>query len=222
MNSASVRGTRPAVPIVLADDHHSILAGLRALIESSGRFEVVGVAQDGRKALELVRELEPKIAVLDYSLPELNGRDLSAAIRRDCPGTEILMYTMHDRGEIISDVLKAGVRGIVAKTDPDHHVLAALDALGVRRPYFSPAVSDAVLDRVLESEPKQMAGGLTPREREIVQLMSEGLLNKEIACRLGITIKTVETHRSTAMRKLKVRTTPDVVRWAIRNSIVQA
>ncbi|MCH8616519.1 response regulator transcription factor [Sphingomonas sp. SM33] len=222
MKSASVRGTRPAVPIVLADDHHSILAGLRALIESSGRFEIVGMAQDGRKALELVRELEPQIAVLDYSLPELNGRDLSAAIRRDCPGTEILMYTMHDRGDIISDALRAGVRGFVVKTDPDHHILAALDALAVRRPYFSPAVSDAVLDQCLESQPKQIAGGLTPREREVVQLMSEGLINKEIALRLGVAIKTVETHRSTAMRKLKMRTTPDVVRWAIRNSIVQA
>ena len=222
MKSDSGRVTKPAARVVLADDHHSILAGLRALIESSGRFEVVGVAQDGRKALELVRELEPKIAVLDYSLPELNGRDLSAAIRRDCPGTEILMYTMHDRGEIISDVLRAGVRGFVVKTDPGQHVLAALDALAVRRPYFSPAVSDEVLDQFLESEPKQIAGGLTPREREVVQLMSEGLINKEIACRLGVAIKTVETHRGTAMRKLKMRTTPDVVRWAIRHSIIQA
>lgn len=213
--------TKPLARVLLADDHHSILRGVRSQIESSGRFQIVGEAGGGRDAHRLARELKPDIAVIDYSLPEMNGLDLAGAIKRDSPETEIVFFTIHDRDEIISSALKAGVRGYVVKMDPDEHLLAALDALSAGRPYFSPTVSDTVLKQFLDFKPGANVGPLTQREREIVQLIAEGCLNKEIASRLGINIKTVETHRATAMRKLKIRTTAGVVRWAVRNNLIE-
>lgn len=213
--------TKPLARVLLADDHHAILRGVRSHIESSGRFKVVGEANGGRDAHRLARELKPDIAVIDYSLPEMNGLDLATAIKRDSPNTEIVFFTIHDGDKIIASALKAGVRGYVVKMDPEEHVLAALDALAAGRPYFSPTVSDAVLKQFVDTKPIASVGPLTQREREIVQLIAEGCLNKEIASRLGITVKTVETHRSTAMRKLKIRTTADVVRWAVRNNLIE-
>ena len=213
--------TKPLARVLLADDHHAILRGVRSHIESSGRFKVVGEGNGGRDAHRLARELKPDIAVIDYSLPEMNGLDLATAIKRDSPNTEIVFFTIHDGDKIIASALKAGVRGYVVKMDPEEHVLAALDALAAGRPYFSPTVSDAVLKQFVDTKPIASVGPLTQREREIVQLIAEGCLNKEIASRLGITVKTVETHRSTAMRKLKIRTTADVVRWAVRNNLIE-
>ena len=183
---------------------------------------MVAEAADGRAALALAKETRPDIAILDYSIPELNGLDLSHALKREFPRIEILLYTMHDREEIIMDVLRAGVRGLVLKSDAEKHLLAALDALSIHRSYFSGAISDALLDQFLGSKPHAVASSLTHREREVVQQVAEGRINKEIAHRLSISVKTVETHRASAMRKLKLRTTADLVRYAVRNQLIQA
>jgi DNA-binding NarL/FixJ family response regulator len=143
-------------------------------------------------------------------------------MKRVAPRTEILLFTMHDREELVMDVLRAGVRGFVLKSDAEKHLIAAMDALSVRRPYFSGSVSETLLDRFLQSKPEPCASTLTLREREVVQLIAEGRINKEIAHKLDISIKTVETHRASAMHKLKLRTTADLVRYAVRNGIVQA
>ena len=135
---------------------------------------------------------------------------------------EILLYTMHDREDVIMEVLRAGVRGFVLKSDTERHLIAALDALSIHRPYFSGAISETLLDKVLESKPQPCASSLTHREREVVQQVAEGRINKEIAARLNISIKTVETHRASAMRKLNLRTTADLVRYAVRNQLIQA
>ena len=195
--------------------------GVRQLLETKPYYEVVGEAPDGRSALELARETRPDIAILDYSIPELNGFDLAHALKREFPRIEILVYTMHDREEIIMDVLRAGVRGFVLKSDTEKHLLAALDALSIHRSYFSGAISDALLNQFLESKPASLASSLTHREREVVQQVAEGRINKEIAQRLNISVKTVETHRASAMRKLKLRTTADLVRYAVRNQLIQ-
>ena len=210
----------PSARVLIVDDHHAIVRGLRTLIERESGHVVVGEAMNGRDAILLARELQPQIAVVDFSLPEMNGLELSKAIKRDCPATEILMFTMHDREEIISDLLRAGVRGYVVKMDPERHILAALDSLAFGKPYFSPTVSDAVLGQFLKSDRKVEHGLLSRREREIVQLIAEGSINKQIAYRLGITVKTVETHRAAAMRKLELKTTAGLVLWAVRNNLI--
>ena len=214
--------TSPVRRIIIVDDHHAIRRGVRQLLESEPYYQVVGEASDGRSGLELARETRPDIAILDYSVPELNGLDLSHALKREFPKIEILLYTMHDREEIIMNVLRAGVRGFVLKSDTEKHLVAALDALSIRRPYFSGAISDTLLAQFLESKPQALASSLTHREREVVQHVAEGRINKEIAARLSISVKTVETHRASAMRKLKLKTTADLVRYAVRNQLTQA
>ena len=214
--------TSPIRRIIIVDDHDAIRRGVRQLLETKPYYQVVGEADDGRAGLELARETRPDIAILDYSIPELNGLDLSHALKREFPKIEILVYTMHDREEIVMDVLRAGVRGFVLKSDTEKHLIAALDALSINRSYFSGAISDALLDQFLDSKPQSAASSLTHREREVVQHVAEGRINKEIAQRLSISVKTVETHRASAMRKLKLRTTADLVRYAVRNQLVQA
>ncbi|HEX4799976.1 MAG TPA: response regulator transcription factor, partial [Sphingomicrobium sp.] len=203
--------TTPIRRIMLVDDHQALRRGVRQLLESKPYYQIVAEAGDGRTALELAKETRPDIAIVDFSVPELNGLDLSHALKRELPRIEILLYTMHDREEIVMDVLRAGVRGIVLKSDTEEHLLAALDALSIHRPYFSGVISDTLLAQLLETIPNELASSLTHREREIVQQVAEGRLNKEVAARLNISIKTVETHRASAMRKLKLKTTADLV-----------
>jgi len=214
--------TTPIRRIIIVDDHDAMRRGVRQLLEAKPYYEVVGEAADGRSGLEVARATRPDIAILDYSIPELNGLDLAHALKREFPKIEILLYTMHDREEIIIEVLRAGVRGFVLKSDAEKHLLAALDALSIRRPYFSGAISDTLLEQFLDSKPHPLASSLTHREREVVQQVAEGRINKEIAQRLSISVKTVETHRASAMRKLKLRTTADLVRYAVRNQLIQA
>ncbi len=214
--------TSPIRRILIVDDHGAVRRGVRQLVESKPYYQVVGEASDGRAALALAQETTPDITILDYSLPELNGLDLAHQLKRSFPRMEILLYTMHDREEIIMDVLRAGVRGFVLKSDTEPHLIAALDALSIHRPYFSNAISETLLEKFLETKPQPCASSLTHREREVVQQIAEGRINKEIARILSISVKTVETHRASAMHKLKLRTTADLVRYAIRNNIVQA
>ena len=213
--------TTPVKRIMIADDHDIVRRGVRTLIETNPNWQVVGEAETGRKALELARETRPDIAIVDYSLPELNGRDLTHELRRELPRIEVLIYTMHDREDMILDVLQAGARGFVLKSETEWHLCAAIEALSIHRPYFSGAISEALLDQYLRSRPQPSFSTLTHREREVVQLIAEGKINKQVAELLNISIKTVETHRSTAMHKLKLRTTADLVRYAVRNSIVE-
>ena len=214
--------TSPIRRILIVDDHDAIRRGVRQLLETEPYYQVVGEAANGREGLELARQVRPDIAILDYSIPELNGLDLSHTLKREFPRIEILLYTMHDREEIIMNVLRAGVRGFVLKSDTEQHLVAALDALSIRRPYFSGAISDTLLEQFLDSKPHALASSLTHREREVVQHVAEGRINKEIAARLNISVKTVETHRASAMRKLKLKTTADLVRYAVRNQLTQA
>ncbi|MGH6743722.1 LuxR family two component transcriptional regulator [Novosphingobium sp. PhB57] len=208
--------------ILIADDHQAMRQGVRTLLESHADFQVVGEAADGREALNLAVETKPDIAILDYSLPLMNGLELTRAIKHELPRTEILIYTMHDRESILIDVLRAGARGYVLKSDSGVHLVSAAKALAKRKPYFSGAISETLLEHFIDtnhSTDKSIM--LTAREREIVQLIAEGKLNKQIAHMLGISVKTVETHRAAAMHKLKLRTTAELVLYAVRNNIVE-
>ena len=209
--------------ILIADDHEAIRQGVRSFIEQHAHWRVVAKATNGQDALTLARETTPDIAVLDYSLPLLNGLDLCRAIKRDLPRTEILIYTMHDREDVIFQILRAGAKGYVLKSETSKHLIAAIEALAINRPYFSGKISETLLERIMHlSEAETSFGTLTPREREIVQLIAEGNINKQIAALLNISIKTVETHRSAVMHKLNLRTTAELVRYAVRNNIVEA
>ena len=212
----------PNQRIIIIDDHVAIRRGVRQLVEATPYYQVVGEAGDGRLGLELARETQPDIAIVDYSLPGLNGIELSHALQRELPRIRILLYTMHDREEIIINALRSGVRGLLLKSDPGEDLISALDALSLRRPYFSSTISETLLEHLLTGKMDPLAGSLTHREREVVQQVAEGCLNKQIAARLNVSVKTVETHRASAMRKLKLKTTAALVRYAIRNLLVQA
>jgi DNA-binding NarL/FixJ family response regulator len=208
--------------ILIADDHDVTRRGVRTLLESRAHLQVVAEATTGVEALHAARETSPDIAIIDYSLPEMNGLDLTRALKRELPRIEILIYTMHDHEELVMGMLRAGARGFVLKSDSGRHLFAAIDALSIHRPYFSAAISETLLDQFLRNKPSSPLCGLTHREREVVQLIAEGKINKEIGTALNISVKTVETHRAAAMHKLKLRTTAELVRYAVRNNIIEA
>ena len=209
------------VRILLADDHLIVRRGLRALLETDAEFVICAEAGDGRDAVELAVKHKPDVAVLDVSLPTLNGIEATRQIRRSAPATEVLIFTMHDSDELISEVLHAGARGYLLKSEADEEIINAIKTLARHRPFFSSQVSETLLEKFNSGAPSQ-ANRLTAREREIVQLIAEGNSNKKIALLLDISVKTVETHRSGAMRKLTIRSTAELVRYAVRNRLIQA
>jgi DNA-binding NarL/FixJ family response regulator len=208
--------------ILIADNHDILRRGVRMLVESRPNSRVVAEATTGPEALLAAREQFPDIAIIDYALPEMNGLNLTIALKRELPRIEVLIYTMHDHEGLVMDLLRAGARGFVLKSDGGRHLSAAIDALSAHQPYFSAAVSETLLDQFLRNDSGSTLNGLTHREREVVQLIAEGRINKEIGEALCISVKTVETHRAAAMHKLKLRTTAELVRYAVRNNIIEA
>jgi DNA-binding NarL/FixJ family response regulator len=209
--------------ILLADDHVVIRRGLSGLLLSRPDFTICAEASDGREAVEYAVRLKPDVAVLDISLPILNGIDATRQIRRDAPETEILIFSMHDSEDLIREVLKAGARGYLLKSDADEHIVNAVETLMRHRPYLSKQISEMLFDTFVDNrEVGAVSATLTAREREVVQLVAEGNSNKAIARQLEISVKTVETHRSAAMRKVRVRSTAELVRYAVRNKLIQA
>ena len=207
--------------ILVADDHAVVRRGVRALLEGQMDCQVCGEASTGPEAVEQTRLLDPDIVVLDLSMPELNGLDATRRILRESPRTQVLVLTMHHSEELAHQVLQAGARGYVLKSDADRELVAAVDSLQQRRTFLTPnlAASDAGADGTQADGGR---GELTPREREIVQLVAEGRSSKEVAAMLGISVKTVESHRTNVMRKLRIRSVSQLVRYAVRNRIVQA
>ncbi len=206
--------------ILLADDHEMVRKGLRATIGEHAGWEVCGEARTGREAVNKARDLHPDIVVMDFAMPELNGLEATRQIRAAVPGAEVLILSMHESEKLVHEMLGAGARGYLLKTDAGEFLLAALQALSEHKPYFTPKVSAVVLQGYLHPQGGQKSE-LTPREREIIQLIAEGKATKEVAETLGITFKTAETHRTNLMRKLDLHSTADVVRYAIRHQIVQ-
>ena len=211
--------------ILLADDHEIVRRGLKELLEEQPGWTVCAEAANGREAVDLAAKTRPQVAVLDFSMPELNGLEATRRIREAVPDTEILVFTMHDSDELIRQVLGAGARGYLLKSEATRQLIPAVESLARHKPYFSGRVSEVVLQGFLQrDEPQKLEIGidrLTSREREIVQLLGEGKSNKDIARLLDLSVKTVETHRSAVLRKLDLSSLVDLVRWAIRNNLVQ-
>ena len=210
--------------ILVADDHQVVRTGLRTLLESKTGWQVCAEAANGREAVEKAGALQPDVAVLDIGMPLLNGVEATRQIRKASPRTEILILTMHDSEHMIQGVLDAGARGYILKDDADRNLLAAVDALRRHKQYLSARVSVAV-SKIPHSDGmagERPARRLTPREREIVQLLAEGKSNKEIATYLDISVKTAETHRANIMLKLNFHSVTELVRYAVKNKIIQA
>lgn len=208
--------------ILIADDHAVVRAGLRALLESREGWQVCAEALDGRDAVEKVAKHKPNIAILDIGMPLLNGVEAARQIRKATPETEILILTMHQSDDLVQQVVEAGARGYILKDEADRVLLAAVDAIRQHKPYFSNRVSSAAEATDSDSSDASRAprSRLTPREREILQLLAEGKSNKEVANLLGISVNTAEAHRANIMLKLDVRSVAELVVYAIRNKII--
>jgi DNA-binding NarL/FixJ family response regulator len=214
--------------ILLADDHELTRSGVRYLLEKRDGWTVCGEASNGRMAVEMAGKLRPDVAVLDMSMPELNGLEATRHILKSQPNIKVLIYTMHETEKIIIDVLDAGAHGVVLKSDAGDHMVAAVESIAKGRKFFTSRVAETVVEAYLSkrggntTEEASSQVVLTTREREVVQLLAEGKANKEVADCLSISTRTAEGHRSEIMRKLKFGSLAELIRYAIRNGIVQA
>jgi len=211
--------------IFIADDHEVVRKGLAALLQAEAGYEICGEASDGRAAMERIRELKPDVSILDIGMPGLNGLEATRQIIKDDPRAKVLILTLHDSDQVVREVLNAGARGFLLKSDAARDLVVAVEALRRDKTYFTSKVAAMVLEGYLKggthSVPVSVGRDrLTPREREVVQLLAEGKSTKEVAVALGLSVKTAETHRSNIMRKLQLHSVSDLVMYAVRNNIV--
>jgi DNA-binding NarL/FixJ family response regulator len=211
--------------ILVADDHDLMRRGLKVLLESRPGWTICAEAHTGREAVARAEELRPDIVILDITMPELNGVEAARRILKAAPNTEVLVLSVHYSDQLIRDILDAGVRGYIVKSDSDRDLVIAVEALSNHKPFFTPRATELILSNFnnrgsLGQVPEIIGERLTSREREIVQLLSEGKTSKEVASVLGISVKTAETHRANIMRKLEIHSVSELVRYAVRNQII--
>jgi DNA-binding NarL/FixJ family response regulator len=206
--------------ILIADDHEVVRSGLRAIVETRADWTVSGEAVDGRAAVALILEMKPDVAIVDYSMPVMNGLEVSRRIKSHHLRTEVLILTMHESEEILTEVLLAGVRGFLLKSDARSHLVAAIEALLDHRPYFTSVLLEKLLHDYQLNKKDKSEDLLSSREQNVVQLIAEGHTNKSVGKVLNLSVKTVETHRASAMRKLGISSTAELVRYAIRVKLI--
>jgi DNA-binding NarL/FixJ family response regulator len=207
------------IRLVLADDHVLVRQGLRKLLESAG-FVVAGEAADGREAVRLVRSENPHVAVIDIGMPLFNGLNAALELTRSHPQVRLVVLTQHDEPQYVAEALRCGVKGYVLKNQAARDLVRAIEGVSHGEVYLSPGVASAVAEAY--ASPGGGADGLSVRERQVLQLIAEGNSTKDIAIQLGISAKTVESHRSKLMRKLDIHDTAGLVRYAIRRGVTQA
>ncbi len=212
--------------ILIADDHEVVREGMRALIEHEPGWEVCGIAINGQEAVEMARKLKPEVVILDMAMPKLSGLEALRRIKRALPNTEVMIFSAHHSEEVIAQLFEAGAKSYIQKSDAGRHLVAAIKSLAEHKPFFTPEISKILFAKFFSADSckkhSRPGHSLTAREREIVRLLAEGLSNKEIASSLGISSRTVETHRATLMRKLDITSFAPLVRYAIRNNIIEA
>jgi DNA-binding NarL/FixJ family response regulator len=214
------------IRILIADDHDVIRTGLRALLEAESDFEVCGEARDGREAVKEACRLAPDVVILDFSMPGMNGLEVTRRIRKALGKTEVLVLTAYDSEQLARALLSAGALGYMSKSDADRDLVVAVHSVHQRRPFFNSRVARMVLEGYLKQVSDTSPTGefpypLTAREREVLQLLAEGKSNKEVGSLLGITVKTAETYRAALMRKLGLDSLADLVRYAVRNQVIE-
>jgi len=208
------------VRILIADDHEIVRSGLRRLIEARADWEVVAEAGDGNEAIRQALASNPDVAVLDYAMPLINGIEATRRIRASLPNTEVLIYTVHDDEILICSLLRAGARGYVLKTDAGSEVLAAIDSLAHRKPFFTSKVCDTLLDAFL-TRLKPKAFRLSDLQRDLVRLIAKGHTNKQIAEQLNIPLRGVELERAQIMRKLEISSTSGILLYALETGLLE-
>jgi len=215
-----------AVRVLIADDHQALQEGVRVIIEQQPGWGVCGTAATGREAVELARKLNPDVVVLDLVMPELNGLEVLRRIKRFLPQTEVLIFTAHFEEELIRQAFAAGARSFVLKTEPLSSLVEAIRALAEHKPFFTNKVSEVLFARLVDAAEhngnSKPVHRLSTREREIVQLLAEGKSNKDVAVALGISVRTAESHRASVLRKLGIDSIAELVRYAVRNGIIEA
>ena len=207
------------IRVVLADDHALVRQGLKALLEREG-FQVAGEASNGQEAIRLVPSVRPDIAILDISMPILNGIDAAHELQKSSQRTKTILLTRHDEDQYVTESLRAGVKGCVLKSQAATDLVHAIQQVSRGAIYLSPTISRAVVEAYL-SKTELPADPLTSRERQVLQLVGEGKSTKDVASLLGISVKTAESHRSRLMQKLDIHETASLVRYAIRHGLVQ-
>lgn len=212
--------------ILVADDHDFIRRGLKQLLTSREGWEVCGEAKTGREALTLAEQLQPEVVVLDITMPEMNGLEAARRIHKQFPKMGILILTMHFSEQLVREIVAAGARGYILKSDADSDLLSAVEALAYHRTFFTSGATELLLSDFSVNNPGAdlkvlRRRRLTPREREIVQLLAEGKSSKALAVALGISVKTVEAHRANVMKKLEIHSVSEVVRYAVRNHLIE-
>ena len=210
--------------ILIADDHELVRRGIRSLLEDHSGWEICGEARDGREAVELCRQLDPDLILLDIEMPGLNGLEVARQIGSTSPRTRVIILTVHDSEEVVREAVAVGTRGFVLKSDLGRDLVTAVEALRHNRTFFTSQFEDLLLAGLVRGgHPRTFArqGRLTPREREVVQLLAEGKTNKQVAVTLSFSVKTADTHRTNIMRKLHLHSAADLTLYAVRNGLVQ-
>jgi DNA-binding NarL/FixJ family response regulator len=213
--------SRRRMRIMLVDDHEIVRQGIRSLIETIPEWTVCAEAADGQAALQLAEQMRPDVIVLDISLPKIGGLDVLVELKRMLPDAEILVLTMHDSERTIAQMLRAGCRGYLLKTETGEKLVEALTKVSRHQTYFSSSVSETLLQYYINSAEEHEHEQLTPRQRQIVKLVAEGNSNKRIAYILNISVKTVETHRLEAMRRIGAKSSADLALYAARNELIR-
>jgi RNA polymerase sigma factor (sigma-70 family) len=205
--------------VLLADDHTVVRDGLKGVLLREG-FEIVAEASNGREAVDMAREFQPDVALIDVAMPLLNGIDAARAIHTHCPRTRTILLTMHKETNYVLEALRAGVKGYVLKTQAASDLVNAIRSTLEGAVYLSPGISDGVVEAALNKDSVAL-DPLTQRERQVLQLIAEGKTNKEVSQELGMSVKTVDTHRRNLMAKLNIHETASLVRHAIKIGLIQ-
>jgi DNA-binding NarL/FixJ family response regulator len=210
-----------SLKLLVADDHEIVRKGVRCLLEAQPGWQVMAEASNGREAVEQAQRVKPDVAVLDIGMPSLNGLEAARQMLKNDPRIKIVILTMHDSDNLIREVLKVGARGYVAKTDAIRDLVTAINAVRSGDTFFTAKVAEVVLEGYLNKNGATDVR-LTPRQREVIQLLAEGRTSKEIAVTLGLSVKTADTHRADIMRRLDCHSVTELVRYAVRNNIIEA
>ena len=208
---------RKKIKLLLVDDHPIVLDGIKSHLRAQPEFEIVAEASNGQEALRQAKLTLPDVVLMDISMPHMNGLDALVHLRKQVPNAKVLILTMHDSREYIAQVVRSGARGYLLKDSAPAELVAAIKAVHAGEVFFSPSVSKALIEEMADGSKRSAdaPAALTGREREVLSLIAEGLLNKQIADRLGIGVRTIETHRERIMRKLEIHTVAGLTKYAI-------
>jgi two-component system, NarL family, nitrate/nitrite response regulator NarL len=209
------------IKILVADDHPVVRKGLQSCLGRQDRLKIVGEASDGDEALKKTRELSPDVVLMDISMPGMNGLAVTEVLRKDHPDVKVLVLSVHNNRDYIFRIIQAGAHGFISKEAPPDELLRAIESVYAGEPFFSPEIAKAALNQLVSSGGKKDPfAQLTSREREVLVLIAEGQSNKEIANKLGIGVRTIETHRERIMRRLDIHSVAGLTKFAIANGMI--